>query len=77
MPKPTSPVFWAAHGFNAAMRLRNAIWKPEFIMYYLTFTWPEVRDTLRDAGFEVTLERDRFPPPWGAALLVRARKPGA
>lgn len=77
MPKPTSPVFWAAHGFNAAMRVRNALWKPEFIMYYLTFTWPEVRDTLRAAGFEVTMERDRIPAPWSAALLVRARKPRA
>jgi ubiquinone/menaquinone biosynthesis C-methylase UbiE len=76
-PPPTSPFFWAAHGFNAAMRVRNALFKPQFIMYYLTFNWPDVRTTLVDAGFDVTLERDRFPPPWKNALLVRARKPKA
>ncbi|CAN5429964.1 class I SAM-dependent methyltransferase [soil metagenome] len=75
VPRMTSPWFWAAHGFNAAMRVRNALWKPEFIMYYLTFCWPDVRATLLRSGFDVTMERDRFPKPWTAALLVRARKP--
>ena len=76
VPPITSPWFWAAHGFNAAMRVRNAVRKPEFIMYYLTFTWPEVRGTLEAAGFEVTMERDVFPKPWSRALLVRAKRPG-
>lgn len=76
-PPPSSPWFWAAHGFNAAMRVRNALIKPPFVMYYLTFAWPDVRATLLAAGFDVTLERDRFPPPYQRALLVRARRPAA
>ncbi len=76
-PPPTSPWFWAAHGFNAAMRVRNALYDPPFVMYYLTFAWPEVRGTLLAAGFDVTMERDRFPAPFQRALLVRARKPAA
>src|SRR5581483_11934753 len=38
-PAPSSAWFWIAHGFNAAMRVRNAILRPEFVMYYLTFLW--------------------------------------
>src|SRR5690606_33297695 len=43
LPPITSPSLWLARGFNAAMRVRNAIWKPEFIMYYLTFLLPRCR----------------------------------
>src|SRR5262249_23581457 len=32
--------WWVARGFNAAMRVRNALVKPPFIMYYLTFLVP-------------------------------------
>src|SRR6476660_3949618 len=50
-PRPTNVWFWAAHGFNAVMHVRNAIYKPEFVMYYLTFLWPEVWRKLERAGF--------------------------
>ena len=52
-PKPSRPEFWLAHGFNAAMRLRNTILKPEFVMYYLTFLMPEVARQLEAADFIV------------------------
>lgn len=52
-PRPTDPEFWLAHGFNAAMRIRNAAIKPEFVMYYLTFLLPEVARQLEQAGFGV------------------------
>ncbi len=74
-PAPTEPWFWMAHGFNAVMRVRNALLKPQFIMYYLTFMWPDIRETLVRAGFEVTAERDLFAKPYQRAILVRARKP--
>lgn len=54
MPPVTSPSRWAAHGFNAAMHLRNALVSPPFIMFYLTFTWPEVKPTLERHGFDAT-----------------------
>lgn len=75
VPAATTPWFWMAHGFNAVMRVRNALLKPQFIMYYLTFMWPEIRATLARAGFEVTAERDLFARPYQRAILVRARKP--
>lgn len=42
--------------FNAVMRVRNRIWKPEFIMYYLTFLLPEVRWLLEEVGFRVHVQ---------------------
>lgn len=44
---------WLAHGFNAAMRVRNAVKQPAFVMYYLTFLLPRATQLLVDAGFEV------------------------
>jgi ubiquinone/menaquinone biosynthesis C-methylase UbiE len=47
-----------ARGFNAAMRVRNFVLKPEFIMYYLTFLAPRARRLLEEAGFDVREHRD-------------------
>ncbi|WP_079191697.1 class I SAM-dependent methyltransferase [Streptomyces sp. CB00455] len=77
---PSAPVWWALAGFDAAMRVRNAVWRPPFVMYYRTFPLGGVRDDLRAAGFAVTtvaLEHfGRLPggaPRW---RLVLARKTG-
>jgi len=67
-PPPTSPWLWLAHGFNAAMRVRNALLRPAFIMYYLTFLWPEVEPLLVRHGLSCTI-RER-----GRAVIVTARK---
>jgi hypothetical protein len=40
-------------GFDAAMRLRNAVWRPPFVMYYRTFRLDAVRHELVRAGFAV------------------------
>ncbi|OEV31902.1 SAM-dependent methyltransferase, partial [Streptomyces nanshensis] len=40
--------------FDAAMRVRNALWHPRFVMYYRRFRLPEVRRDLAAAGFTVT-----------------------
>ncbi|MFE7766063.1 class I SAM-dependent methyltransferase [Streptomyces sp. NPDC057438] len=50
---PSSPWYWAALGFDAAMRVRNALWRPPFVMYYRPFRLGVVRDELERAGFEV------------------------
>ena len=73
-PAPTSPGFWLGHGFNAAMRVRNALLKPPFVMYYLTMLWPAVRAKLERAGFDVEARRGVFPAPFTAALLVVATR---
>lgn len=79
-PQPVrSPLHWALCGFDAAMRVRNALWRPRFVMYYRTFPLRDVRDDLVRAGFTVELlpleEFGRRPdgsPNW---RLVVARAP--
>ena len=53
MPSMWSRRYWVSRGFNAAMHVRNALWSPPFVMYYLTFLLPEATEHLEDAGFEV------------------------
>ncbi|MFG2879535.1 class I SAM-dependent methyltransferase [Streptomyces sp. NPDC048337] len=77
---PSSPVWWAVAGFDAAMRVRNAVWRPPFVMYYRTFPPSGVLADLRAAGFAVeTVPLEPFGRlPSGAPRwrLVLARKPG-
>ncbi|MFD0902117.1 class I SAM-dependent DNA methyltransferase [Actinomadura sediminis] len=78
-PPPTSVLYWALLGFDAAMRIRNAVWRPPFVMYYRTCPLGAVRDDLAAAGFTVTtvplasLGRRGDGAPRGR--LVLARKP--
>jgi hypothetical protein len=70
---------WATLGFDLAMRVRNAVWRPPFVMYYRTGSLPAVRDDLTAAGFTVRavaltalgLRRDGSP----RYRLVLAGKP--
>ena len=73
-PPVTSPALWMARGFNAAMRVRNAVIKPEFIMYYLTFLLPRCRRLLEAQGFEVEVHDQVFDKPFGALKLVVATR---
>ncbi len=73
LPSLAEPSWWMARGFNAAMRVRNAIIKPEFIMYYLTFLWPTVWRKLERAGFKAKAERGVFAK-YPSAVLVIATK---
>jgi ubiquinone/menaquinone biosynthesis C-methylase UbiE len=79
-PPPYSSVsHWATLGFDVAMRVRNAVWRPPFVMYYRISTLPAVRDHLTAAGFTVTavdltaLGRHRNGTP--RLRLILARKP--
>ena len=72
LPGFSSPRRWLARAFNAAMHLRNALWSPPFVMYYLTMLWPAVRTKLEVAGFDVQMKRAAFPAPFEGALLVVA-----
>ncbi|MFE6907679.1 class I SAM-dependent methyltransferase [Streptomyces erythrochromogenes] len=75
---PSSPVWWAVTGFDAAMRVRNAVWRPPFVMYYRTFPLSGVRADLRTAGFTVeTVPLEHFGRQAGGAprwRLVLARR---
>ncbi len=74
MPPLWSPVYWMARGFNVAMRVRNWVWSPPFIMYYLTFLLPEVKLLLEAHGFEVEVRTDVFKGMWSGLKLVIATK---
>ncbi|WP_159765690.1 class I SAM-dependent methyltransferase [Streptomyces sp. HM190] len=52
---PRSPWYWAALGFDTAMRVRNAVRRPPFVMYYRPFRLGRVRHELARAGFDVEL----------------------
>ncbi|RKS79853.1 methyltransferase family protein [Actinomadura pelletieri DSM 43383] len=81
-PQPlTSGWYWALLGFDVAMRVRNAVWRPPFVMYYRTCPLGAVSDDLTAAGFTVTTvplkalgRRDDGSPRY---RLVLARKASA
>lgn len=54
MPPVTSVGYWALLGFDVTMRVRNAVWRPPFVMYYRTCPVDVVGDDLTAAGFTVT-----------------------
>jgi ubiquinone/menaquinone biosynthesis C-methylase UbiE len=79
-PPIRSRGYWTVGGFDLAMRARNMLWRPPFVMYYRTAPWPALRADLAAAGFAVTLvplpelgQRPDGSPRYGLAL---ARKPG-
>ena len=45
-PPRTSVSYWATLGFDLAMRVRNAVWRPPFVMYYRISRLPAVRADL-------------------------------
>ncbi|MCB5906307.1 class I SAM-dependent methyltransferase [Streptomyces pinistramenti] len=53
--RPGSSLYWAVAAFDAAMRVRNLLWRPAFVMYYRPFRLTEVRAELVRAGFSVRL----------------------
>ncbi|MFB6603473.1 class I SAM-dependent methyltransferase [Streptomyces noursei] len=79
--RPGSPLYWALWGFDAAMRVRNALWRPPFVMYYRGFRLAEVRAELGRAGFAVELralpELGRRPDGSPRCRLVVATRVGA
>jgi ubiquinone/menaquinone biosynthesis C-methylase UbiE len=74
MPPLYSPSYWLARGFNGAMRVRNLLLSPPFIMYYLTFLLPEVQLRLEAHGFSVEVRDLGFDRPWKALRLVTATR---
>jgi SAM-dependent methyltransferase len=54
-PRPGSPWYWLLLGFDTVMRVRNAVRRPTFVMYYRTFRLGDVRRELARAGFRTEL----------------------
>ncbi|MFJ3905347.1 class I SAM-dependent methyltransferase [Streptomyces sp. NPDC090025] len=54
-PPVGSAPYWTLFGFDAVMRVRNALWRPPFVMYYRTFRLQDVLRRLGDTGFTVEL----------------------
>jgi SAM-dependent methyltransferase len=53
-PPVGSRWYWALLGFDLAMRARNVLWRPPFVMYYRTWPLPALRADLTAAGFTAT-----------------------
>ena len=53
LPSMGSTQYWISRIFNGAMHLRNLLFSPPFIMYYLRFLLPEARQLLEAQGFKV------------------------
>ena len=73
------PPWWTrralfSRAFNAAMLVRNAIWRPPFIMYYLTFLLPQAQRLLEQHGFDVNVRDDLFNGPFRPLRAVVATK---
>jgi ubiquinone/menaquinone biosynthesis C-methylase UbiE len=80
-PPVTSRGYWALLGFDLAMRVRNAVWRPPFVMYYRTCPQHALRGELTASGFTVTtvpltaLGRRQDGSPRYRLVLAR-RSPG-
>jgi ubiquinone/menaquinone biosynthesis C-methylase UbiE len=53
LPPPTSVAHWTLTGFDLVMRVRNAVLRPPFVMYYRTTSLPAIEHDLTAAGFTV------------------------
>lgn len=72
---PIGSARWAlARGFNATMHVRNAILKPPFIMFYLTFTLERAVEVLSRHGFTFDVRAPWHSAPWQHARLVIATR---
>jgi ubiquinone/menaquinone biosynthesis C-methylase UbiE len=82
-PQPiTAGWYWALLGFDLAMRVRNAVWRPPFVMYYRTCGLRAVRNDLTATGFTVTTvpltalgRREDGSPRYRLVLARRTSRP--
>ncbi len=73
-PPPLSAGNLVLRTFNAAMRVRNALIRPPFIMYYLTFLLPDIERALEEVGFHVEIRAGCFARPFERYRLVVATR---
>ena len=73
-PPPWTAALWLAAGFDAAMWLRNRLWRPPFVMYYLAWPLSRTLHLLRDRSFTPELRSLGFRGPRSRLRLVLARR---
>lgn len=71
-PPPLSPANVVMKSFNGIMKVRNALFNPQFIMYYLTFLLPDIQKLLEEEGFTVAVFKKVYPEPFQKYCLVVA-----
>jgi ubiquinone/menaquinone biosynthesis C-methylase UbiE len=76
MPPLWSPRYLLSRGFNAAMHIRNALKRPPFVMFYLTFLLPRACELLENGGFAVEVHDDAFSGRLQPLKLVVGTKRG-
>ena len=74
LPAPWSPALWLAAGFDATMWLRNRLWRPPFVMYYLAWPLERTLRLLQQTGFEPEVRPLPLPWPLSRMKLVLARR---
>ncbi len=74
LPPKWSLRYWLARGFNGAMHVRNCLFRPPFIMFYLTFLLPDCKNLLEQHDFDVDVREGLFDAPWTPLRLVIATR---
>ncbi len=72
-PRPWSPRLWLSLAFNFGIAARNALLRPPFVMYYLSFLLPQARQLLEEQGFEVEVHRGIDPEHPRVDLVVATK----
>jgi SAM-dependent methyltransferase len=74
MPPVGSRAWLASRAFNAAMHLRNALIKPEFVMFYLTFPLERALEVLPRHGFGIEVHAPYAHTPYPMMRVVVATR---
>jgi ubiquinone/menaquinone biosynthesis C-methylase UbiE len=74
MPAPWTRAYLFSRTFNAIMHVRNALWRPAFVMYYLSFLLPQAAELLQRSGFRVAIEPAELRPPFERLRVVTATR---
>lgn len=71
-PPPWSLRLWLSLAFNGVIAVRNTLWRPPFVMYYLSFLLPRAQQLLEAGGFSVEIHRGVDPEyPWVDLVVAR------
>jgi SAM-dependent methyltransferase len=74
MPSMISLQYLFSRSFNAAMHIRNLLFRPSFVMFYLTFLLPATKSLLEEEGFEVEVDESLFTGRLKILKFVQATK---
>lgn len=67
-------VYLPALAFDTLMRVRNLIWRPTFVMYYLSFVLPRAQILLESHDFACEVIPGRFPVPFSQLKVLKATR---